>query len=76
MDTNEKPLALIHSAGRMFSIYFRCSKSVSIRVYPRFKLLFAYGSTSDQFLQVFRIARALQRDLVGGGGNFTEIVRR
>src|ERR1039458_8274668 len=75
MDTDEK--WCWHSVVRQikrFRIYLRNSKSVFIRVYPWFSFIVANRSTSDQFLKVFRIARALQRDLVGGGVDFTEVV--
>src|ERR1039458_1045491 len=75
MDTDEK--WCWHSVVRQikrFRIYLRNSKSVFIRVYPWFSCIVANHSTSDQFLKVFRIARALQRDLVGGGVDFTEVV--
>src|SRR6185295_11604810 len=35
-----------------------------------------HRSPADQFLQVFRVALAVQRDLVRGGGDFPQVVRR
>jgi len=60
MDTDEK--SCWHSIVqriKSFCIYFRNSKSVFIRVYPWFKLLFANRSATGQLLQLFGIPSPL-----------------